>query len=89
MKAIIVRYLSCTNTRGSRYKASDMDKNSITLPADDALSTDGNKDAAARALCLKMGWTRHNLVRGGLPNGDEVFVFDADCNRVRVHTTND
>jgi hypothetical protein len=29
----------------------------------------------ARTLCEKFGWNADNLVGGGLPNGDRVFVF--------------
>ncbi len=75
MKAIMTKYHSATNTRGSRVSASDEDKNRVSLSWDDALNTDGNHDAAAVALCLKMKWTQHPLVRGHLKTGN-VYVFD-------------
>lgn len=75
MKAITVKYFGPGNVRGSRYKAQAEGGNSITLSCDDALSHEGNCDAAAVALCRKLNWDRHDLVRGGLPNGDHVYVF--------------
>ena len=84
MKAITVKYFGPGNVRGSRYKATDSDHNTVILSADDRLTHEGNCDAAAVALCVKMNWLRHNLVRGGLPIGDHVYVFDADMNRVAL-----
>lgn len=79
MKAIITKYLGPTNFRGSRIKASDGDRNQITISYDDALSSDDAHDAAALALCRKMGWTRYNLMRGGTPTGN-VYTFDDASN---------
>lgn len=84
MKAIITKYHGPTNTRGSRIRASDLDGNRVTVSFDHALNGDGNHDAAAVALCRKMGWSHHNLMRGGLGGGDVVYTFEADCNRVKV-----
>lgn len=84
MKAIIVKYFGPGNVRSSRYKATDSDRNSVILSADDRLSHEGNCDAAAIVLCEKMNWLEHDLVRGGLPNGDHVYCFHADINLVTV-----
>jgi hypothetical protein len=73
MKAITTRFFGPGNVRGSRYKASDEDGNSVTVSTDFALNSDGNQDRAALALCEKMGWTG-NLYRGGLKRGN-VYVF--------------
>ncbi len=81
MKAITTKFHGPTNSRGSRYSACDSDGNRVFVSADYAISSEGNHDAAAFALCKKMGWTRHNLMRGGTANGN-VYVFEADMNRV-------
>lgn len=70
MQAILVKYLGPTNSRPSRYKAS-CQAGSITIS-----KSYGRNDAAdaALALCTKLGW-EGDLIEGGLPNGDAVFVF--------------
>lgn len=83
MKAIQTKYHGPTERRGSRYSASDLDHNKVIISADDSLSSEENHDAAAIALCRKMGWTRHNLVRGGFAKTN-VYVFDCDTERVKV-----
>lgn len=81
MKAIVVKYLPPTNRRGPRYKATDGDKNSLVVSEAHQFTTQGNKIRAAVLLCERMGWTT-GLVSGGLPNGDEVFVFDNIVNHI-------
>jgi hypothetical protein len=73
MKAIQTKYIGPTNFRGSRIKASDGDKNSITISYPYELSGEDVHRKAAEALRDKMGWTG-NLIGGGLKNG-YVFVF--------------
>jgi hypothetical protein len=73
MKAIITKYLGPTNFKGSRIKASDMDKNSIIIGYDCGLNSEENHTKAAKALCQKMGWN-NKMICGGLPNG-YAFVF--------------
>lgn len=82
MKAITTKFHGPTNSRGSRYSASDEGGNRVTLSADYELNSDGNHDAAARALCVKMDWTAHDLVRGATKNG-YVYVFDAAWEHVQ------
>ena len=88
-KAIMTKYHGPTNTRGPRVSASDLDRNphprnQITLPWNYSLDSGQNHDAAARALCFKLGWTSCDLVRGGLPHGN-VYVFnDEDSNIVPI-----
>lgn len=82
MQAIAVKFLPCTNFRGSRMKAW-CERGSITVSYDHGLSHGDLGLAAARALCEKFAkedakeygtpiaenpWMRP-LVGGGLPNG--------------------
>ena len=73
MKAILTKYLPCTNSRGSRIKAYDCDKNSVTMSYDYALNGEEQYKRVAIALCVKMGWDT-DLVGGGVENG-YVFCF--------------
>ena len=75
MKAIIVKYLGPTDTKGSRWKAS-CDGGSRTVPYDHALDSDKNATAAAVALCQHMNWHGSTIIGPGQgPNGDYVFLF--------------
>lgn len=53
MKAIVTKFHGPTYSRGSRYRATDSDKNSVTISSDLALNDDANHIAAAMALCKK------------------------------------
>lgn len=81
MKAISTRYHGATNTRASRYSASDLDGNRVTVSTEYGVDAEGNHDRVAIALCLKMGW-KGPLMRGSTKTGN-VYVFDEDHNRVR------
>ncbi|UTQ78220.1 hypothetical protein [Aeromonas phage Aer_P220] len=74
-QAIQVKYLSCTNFRGSRFKATAA-AGSVTVSYDHALSAEKNAEAAMLALVNKFGWDECPATwQGGvLPNGDYVFV---------------
>lgn len=72
MKAILTKYHGPTNTRGSRISASDGDGNRVTVPYDRAARYP--HDAAALALCAKLGWGG-TLIRGSVAGGN-VYVFD-------------
>lgn len=74
MKAIRTKYNGPTDTRGSRISATDEDGNRVTVPYDHAENSNGNHDAAALALCAKMGWGGR-LVRGWL-RACAVYTFD-------------
>lgn len=76
MKAITTKYHGPTNTRGSRVSASDEDGNRVSLIWENALDSEANHDAAAKALCVKMDWTQNPLVRGHLKSGN-VYVMSA------------
>ena len=70
MKAIKTHYLPCTNSRGSRVKAT-AEAGSITLSWDHSLNTEENHIAAAEALRGKLDWVgpRYGvLATGCLPN---------------------
>tara|TARA_R110000868_G_scaffold120105_1_gene318906 strand:- start:1006 stop:1251 length:246 start_codon:yes stop_codon:yes gene_type:complete len=72
MQAIITKYISPTNHRGARIKAT-ASAGSVTVPYDHAQDHDEPFRIAARALCAKFGWEfeHHN---GGLPDGSIVWV---------------
>ena len=74
-KAITVKYLPCTNNRGSRVKATADGGHSVTLSWDYSVvnGTVANYDAACRALCTKLGWTGE-YVRGYQTSGQWVYV---------------
>lgn len=74
MKAIQVKYLSATNSRGGRFKAMAEGVKSITLSYDYSLNADQNAFKAAKELVLENNWPV-DLVSGQLPNGDYVFCF--------------
>ena len=73
MKAIQTKYLPPTTYRGSRIKAWAEGGNSITISYPYELSGQDVHEAAAVALCKKMGWSTE-LLGGGLEKG-YVFVF--------------
>lgn len=70
MQAIVTKYLGPTNYRGSRIRASAQ-AGSVTIGYDDALDTEDNHRAAAKALMVKYGWDEHSRIigSGGLPDG--------------------
>lgn len=72
MIAIETRYVSPTNTRGSRIIAR-ADTNRVSIPYPHELSGQAVHEKAAYALCAKMNWTG-KLAGGGIKNG-YVFVF--------------
>ena len=76
MKAITTKYFGPTNTRGSRIKAYDCDKNSVSIPYDSRLNSEGNHRKAAIALAEKMNW--HGTLMGGHVDKGMVWVFDGD-----------
>lgn len=54
-QAITTKYLSATNHRGERVKATAQ-AGSVTVSWDYELNTEANHKAAAKALSDKMGW---------------------------------
>ena len=78
MQAIHVKYLPCTDTKGSRIKAMCA-AGSLTIAYPHGLSGQAVYRAAAEALAQKLGWTgqHYGELRGGcLPDGTYCFVFN-------------
>lgn len=75
MQAIQTKYISPTNHRGARIKATAA-AGSITISYPYELSGQACHRAAAEALRDKFGWDHGPLVGGQLSNGDYVFVFN-------------
>lgn len=79
-QAIITKYLGPTDTKGSRFKA-PCSAGSVTVSYDYSLGSTENHQAAAQALCEKLGWTTdrapgfQHMVSGGLPDGSYCHVF--------------
>lgn len=78
MQAIQTKYISSTNTRGSRVKAW-CEAGSVTVPYDHVHDEAGMHYAAAQTLIVKLGWTGPHygtLVQGSLPdNSGYCHVF--------------
>lgn len=84
MKAIRVRYLPATDTKGARLRADDGDGNSAVVGYPHAERDEDKHLVAVRALCAKMGW-QGRVVRGML--GTEsvyVWIRDDGANVVQV-----
>ena len=78
MKAIQVKYLPPTNTKGARWKSFAEGGASVTLSREYALNHDEDARRVAIALTTKMEWARPTGA-GCLPNGDYVFTLGG-CN---------
>jgi hypothetical protein len=78
MQAIQTKYIPATNTKGARVKAWAW-AGSLTIAFASGVSTELNHVRAARALAVKLNWTKGEygaLYGGCLPNGREyAFVF--------------
>jgi len=73
MQTIITHWLPPTNFRGSRIKARTSSGVYVIVPWDHALNIERNHNAAARALCRKLGWSGE-WVRGWDEKAGYVFV---------------
>jgi len=82
MKAILTRFYGATNTRPSRYFATDGDGNWANMTVDYALSSEAHHDAVALKLCRKMDWAG-TLVRGTTANG-YAYVWESEATRITV-----
>ena len=74
MKAIQIKYLSATNTKGSRWKAWT-EAGSMTVGYNYALDSQGNALELATAYCEKYGWSKPKGI-GSIPNGDYVVTLE-------------
>lgn len=70
MKAITVRHLPPTDTKPRRLKVQAEGVPHLIFDANSKTPRE-----AAECLCLTHDWPR-DLIEGGLPNGDIVFVFN-------------
>ena len=75
MKAIQIKYLSPTNTRGSRFKAFT-DAGSMTEPMDYSLEPCEQARQLADKYIQKMGWSSKVSGFGSLPNDDYVATIE-------------
>ena len=69
MQAIFIKYISATNTKGSRIKAF-CDAGSITIPYPHELNHSDIAPHVAKLLMEKLGWTSEfygEVVCGGAP----------------------
>lgn len=73
-QAITTKFLGPTNSRGSRIKAS-CEAGSIIVSWDFAQSVDGNHDAAAKVLAVKLGW--NGAWFGGSTASGNCYVWSA------------
>lgn len=73
-QAIVTKYLSPTNTRGARIRAS-CQAGSIIIPFDFSLDLNACHLKAVHALLDKLGWKPKAISMGWLPSNNAVFVF--------------
>ena len=73
MQAIQTKYLPCTNSKGSRIKATCA-AGSVTVSWNYSSDTKLNHVTAALTLCNKLEWSG-DLVTGQLKDGSYVHVF--------------
>lgn len=77
MQFISTKYLGPTNHRPGRIKAwASFAPATVTVPYDHALSQEGNHDAAAKALAVKLGWAGDWVSGGGIDGNVYVFVTE-------------
>ena len=74
MQAIQVKYISATDTKGSRIKAFCY-SGSITVPYNSGLSEEARALEAGYALIEKLGWKLFIRDYATLPNGDHVLTL--------------
>ncbi|MCF6216821.1 MAG: hypothetical protein L3J58_11710 [Emcibacter sp.] len=76
MKAIQVRYLGATNSRGGRLKAFS-DAGSLTEPRDYEVNIDEQSKRLVLRYLIEKTWGGNCIIsgQGTLPNGDEVFTL--------------
>lgn len=73
-QAIVTSYKGPTDTKGSRiYAKCTAGRISVPYPHEEGEGAPAHY-VAAKALADKLGW-KGELIPGGLPNGDYVFIF--------------
>ena len=81
MQAIITKYISATNFKGSRIQAK-CEAKTIYVEYTHELNTEQNHIEAAKMLATKLGWSGE-WVNGGTANGF-VFVCTRFCDKFEV-----
>jgi hypothetical protein len=74
MKAITIKYVGPTNTKGSRWIATAEGGHKVTVSYDYALNSEQNAMEAAKALCKKLDW-KGTLAVGQDAKGNYQAVF--------------
>ena len=74
-KAITVKYLGPTNSRGARVKASAGGTGNVTLPFRHDLAMEQNVAAVVDELLLRNEWDNHSYALGVLADGTYVAVL--------------
>lgn len=82
MKAIVTKFHGPTNSRGSRMGAVS-EGNRVMITLDPVWTRDIAHQEAAKALCIKMGWSGV-LVQGSLKSNSEVFVWHGVFNAITI-----
>ena len=86
-QAIVTKYLSPTNVRGARVKATAA-AGSVTLHWDHALNSEDNHTAAAKALANKYNWPGE-WHGGGMPDDKGNVYVSADIGHGPAFVTYD
>ena len=74
MKAILIKYLSATNTRGAKYKATT-DAGSLLVSPDHCCEANDMVKRIANKYIEHFNWDCVVSGVGGLPNGDYVATI--------------
>jgi hypothetical protein len=80
MQTINVKYLSATNTKGARIKAS-CEGGSVTISRSYSDNVEADYMAAAKALKDKLGWAGDMV--GGHTKDGMVFVFPTESYKIK------
>ena len=82
MQSISTKYLSPTNTKGARIKATTSEGKSLTACFDYGVNEEKRHMDAAKLLCEKLGWT--GTMQGGSTATGKVFVFVDSSLRFKI-----
>lgn len=81
MQAITTKYIPCTNTKGSRIKAT-CERGSITIPHPHELSGEAAHEAAVNALCEK--FAKEDLKEYGTPIEKNPWLRPKVCGGTKI-----
>jgi len=74
MQAIVTKFVCPTDKNPNPMISARAQAGRVVVDWDHTTGPDLNHKQAAVALCKKFGWVG-TLVRGALPSGEQVFVF--------------